>query len=269
VRYPVYVISKSRADKFLKAKNRPTARVLDEMGVPYRLVVEPQEFDDYAAAVDPHNILTLPFSNLGLGSIPARNWVWEHAIASGAKRHWIMDDNICHFRRLRANKKYEADAAIFIEMENFIDQFKNVALAGPQNVGFARADTRHKVYCLNTRIYSCTLINNHIPYRWRGRYNEDTDLCIRALKDGWCTVLFNAYLMDKTTTMRNTGGNRDELYAGERGQSKSDTEGRLKMAMSLAAQHHDVARVGWRFKRWQHKVDYRLFKANQLVEAGA
>jgi len=27
------------------------------------------------------------FKDLGLGSIPARNWVWDHSIKTGAERH--------------------------------------------------------------------------------------------------------------------------------------------------------------------------------------
>jgi hypothetical protein len=110
---------------------------------------------------------------------------------------------------------------------------------------------------MNTRIYSCILIKNDIPYRWRGRYNEDTDLSIRVLKDGWCTILFNAFLAGKVTTMRMNGGNTDTLYADD---------GRKKMAESLAQQHPDVAKVVWKFGRWHHQVDYRPFKNNQLVK---
>lgn len=261
MRYPVYVISKGRAEQFRGPKNRPTARVLDELGVPYRLVVEPQEFEEYAEFVEPARILSLPFSNLGLGSIPARNWVWEHAVASGAKRHWIMDDNICHFRRLADNKKLEADARVFDAMEDFVDRYSNVAIAGPNKDGFVKADAKQYAYQLNARVYSCILIKNDIPYRWRGRYNEDTDLCLRALKDGWVTVLFHEYLMDKATTMRHSGGNCDELYAGllPNAESKSDTVGRWKMAESLRRQHPDVAKVIRRFKRWHHLVDYSGF----------
>lgn len=51
---------------------------LEEMNANYRIVIEPQEYDDYASVISPNKILVLPFSNLGLGSIPARNWVWEH-----------------------------------------------------------------------------------------------------------------------------------------------------------------------------------------------
>ena len=56
-----------------------TVKSLDYIGVDYKIVIEPQEFDQYAQVIDPAKILTLPFSNLGQGSIPARNWVWEHA----------------------------------------------------------------------------------------------------------------------------------------------------------------------------------------------
>jgi hypothetical protein len=107
----------------------------------------------------------------------------------------------------------------------------------------------------NTRVYSCILIKNDLPYRWRGRYNEDTDLSLRALKDGWCTVLFVAFLATKVATMRMKGGNTDELYAGD---------GRLAMARSLQEQHPDVTKVTRLWGRWQHKVDYRRFKVNKL-----
>ena len=62
------------------------------MKVPYWIVIEPQEYEKYAEVIDSSKILVLPFSNLGQGSIPARNWVWEHSISIGAKKHWILDD---------------------------------------------------------------------------------------------------------------------------------------------------------------------------------
>ena len=107
-------------------------------------------------------------------------------------------------------------------------------------------------------MYSCILNQNDIPYSWRGRYNEDTDLSLRALKDGWCTILFQAFLCDKTTTMTMTGGNTEELYEIE--------DGRLKMAQSLVDQHPDVAKVSWKWGRWQHHVNYKPFKHNKLIK---
>jgi hypothetical protein len=99
-------------------------------------------------------------------------------------------------------------------------------------------------------------VNHRLPFRWRGRYNEDTDLSLRALKSGWCTILFNAFLADKETTMQMKGGNTDDLYQGD---------GRRRMAESLREQHPDVTLVTWKWGRWQHHVDYRPFRRNQLI----
>lgn len=250
--YPVYIISKGRWE------SRLTSKALERMNVPYHIVIEPQEYDQYAAVIDPAKILVLPFSNLGQGSIPARNWVWEHSMERGAKRHWILDDNMRHFYVLNNNVKWYADSGTpFKIIEDFVDRYKNIALAGMEYEMFCPRKKSLPEARWNTRIYSCILIQNDIPYRWRGRYNEDTDLSLRALKDGWCTVLFLAFLADKVATMRMKGGNTDELY-------KDD--GRLKMAQSLQQQHPDVTKIVWRYNRWHHDVDYSRFKNNRPVK---
>jgi hypothetical protein len=250
-RYPVYVISKGRAD------SRLTVRALERMRVPHHVVIEPQEYDAYRAVMAPEKLLVLPFSNLGLGSIPARNWVWEHAVSAGAERHWILDDNIRDFRRLhKGDRRLVADGTMFRAAEDFVDRYTNVAIAGFEYTMFAQtAECSWPPMRFNTRIYSCILLKNDLPYRWRGRYNEDTDLSLRALKDGWCTVLFIAFLATKVATMKMTGGNTEELYQGD---------GRLEMARSLQRQHPDVTKVTRLWDRWQHKVDYRPFKTNKL-----
>ena len=98
-KYPVYIISKGRWER------RQTAKAMEVMKIPYHIVVEPQEYENYAAVIDKSKIIVLPFSNLGQGSIPARNWVWEHAIKTGAERHWILDDNMDSFYRVNRNMK--------------------------------------------------------------------------------------------------------------------------------------------------------------------
>lgn len=249
-KYPVYVISKGRWE------SRLTVKALEAMKVPYHVVVEPQEHDQYAAVIARNKILALPFSNLGCGSIQARNWVWDHAIAAGAARHWILDDNIDGFVRLNHNLKIQvATGSIFRAAEDFIDRYENVAIAGFHYDFFAKRKFKLPPFMRNRRIYSCILIKNDLPYTWRGRYNEDTDLSLRALKDGWCTVLFYVFLACKLQTMTLGGGNTAELY-------KDD--GRLKMAQSLVEQHPDVTTISWKFGRWQHQVDYSAFARNTL-----
>lgn len=251
--YPVYIISKGRWE------SRLTSKALESMGVPYSIVIEPQEYDNYAEVINPEKILVLPFSNLGQGSIPARNWVWEHSINIGAARHWILDDNIRWFARLHKNQKLRIGSGlVFKVIEDFVNRYENIALAGPQYEMFAPALAKQaNPFLLNSRIYSCILIKNNIPYQWRGRYNEDTDLSLRVLKDSWCTILFYIFLQKKTPTMTMEGGNTDELYKDN---------GRLKMAQSLRRQHPDVVKITRKWGRWQHQVDYRPFKCNKLIK---
>jgi hypothetical protein len=288
-RFPVYIISKGRWE------TRYTAKALEELGVPYRIVVEPQEADAYRAVINPAKVLVLPFSNLGQGSIPARNWVWEHSIAEGAPWHWIMDDNIQGFYRLHRNLKTPvADGTIFRAAEDFATRYSNVAQFGLHYFMFASRKNALPPYYLNSRVYSCICLRNDLPHRWRGRYNEDTDLSIRILKDGHATVLFSAFLAFKSTTMTMKGGNTEALYAGtettlatweehakECGPCGSERpwlcaeakrilepDGRWRMALSLQEQHPERTTISRKWGRWQHSVDYSDFKQRLIRRPG-
>ena len=266
-RYPIYVVSKGRW------KNRLTSKALNVMGIPYKIVVEQDQLPMYQAEVGADRCLVLPqryldeydtCDDLGdtksKGPGAARNFVWDHATELGSKRHWVMDDNLDAFHRLNRNIKRESDTpAIFAAMEDFVDRYENVPVAGPNYYSFVKSSDGVPAFVTNTRIYSCLLIQNDAPYRWRGRYNEDTDLSLRVLKDGLCTIQFNAFLQGKVTTQRMKGGNTDEFYALEGTKAKSQM---------LADLHPDVAKVVWRFNRWHHHVDYKPFSKNRLIKRG-
>lgn len=248
-KYPIYVISKGRYDCCL------TADFLIKDKVPFKLVVEPQEISLYASKYGKDRLYVLPFSNLGLGSIPARNWVWEHSKARGYKRHWILDDNMRGTRYSYQGKRIRCHSGkAFKTIEDFVDRYENVAIAGMDYEMFGIKNS--SPYKLNVRVYSNLLILNEIPQRWRGRYNEDTDLSLCVLKAGYCTILFTVFLIQKMRTMTMKGGNSAELY-------KED--GRLKMANSLKMQHPKEVEVVWKFGRWQHQVSYGKLRDNRLI----
>lgn len=252
-RYPIYIISKGRAERCL------TARELNIMNVPYRLVIEPQEKDLYGKIWGYDNLLITPFSNSGQGSIPVRNFVWEHSKQNGYKRHWVLDDNLEGFHRLNRNMKPKVtDGTIFRCCEDFTERYENVPISGMNYYSFCKTTDRVPPFYLNTRIYSCILIDNDLEFKWRGKFNEDTDLSLRALKAGYCTILFNAFLVGKVTTMRMKGGNTGEVYG--------DTNNRKEFAESLQKQHPDVVKVTWKFNRWHHQVNYKPFKKNKLIK---
>jgi hypothetical protein len=257
-RYPIFIPSKGRADV------ATTPRLLEQAGADYRLVVEPPEADAYRAAFGDDKVLVLPFQDLGQGSIPARNWIWDLAVAAGFPWHWIIDDNVLGFWRSHHNRRLvvRGSSAPLRAVENFADRHDNLAFTGLAADGFM-PDTMRSPITFNTRVYSVTLINTALPYRWRGRYNEDTDICLRALKDGWSTALFRCFLMKKAHTANGAGaggmkgGNTDHVY--------NDGDYRRAFAESLKEQHPDVVDVVWKFQRWHHEVDYTPFKRNQLV----
>lgn len=219
-KYPLYVITKGRWEKTL------TIDTLEDMGVDFRICVEPDEYDLYAAnpKVDEKKIIKLPenFSKLKRGSIPVRNFVWEHAVQAGHKKHWVIDDNIMNFYRWNHNlKRRVRDGVFFRIMEDFSDKYENLGLVGCQYASFVPAtEPGRSQFIKNTRVYSCILINNELldqrlDERWRGTYNEDTDLSLRVLSTGdLCTVNFNTLLSGKQTTGTMRGGNTDTIYEG-------------------------------------------------------
>jgi hypothetical protein len=269
-RYPVYIPSKGRS------RYCQTAKALDRDGVPFRLVVEPQEFDGYAARFGPDRLISLPWSGdddrrrefcaaRGIengGLIAVRNWIKEHSVADGYERHWQIDDNIhCFYRRWQA-QRLPCRAGIALRVcEDFVDRYENVAVAGLNYAMFARERMQYPPFFLNVHVYSCTLILNRIPHRWRLRYNDDTDICLQVLADGWCTVLLNAFVAQKIVTMAIKGGNTTDLYQGD---------GRLKMARELERRWPGVVTTDRRWKRPQHVVkdQWRHFNTPLKPKAG-
>jgi len=246
-RYPIYIVSKGRANKQL------TAAALQEIGLPYLIVCEPQEYHNYCFYNGKDKVLCLPFQPLNQGSTPARNFIWRHALERGFAKHWILDDNIRRFLRFNRNLKIKVvTPGIFEAAEDFCDRYNNLAIAGfnyrflvPQRVGNKPPIT------INTRVYSCILLDNNLPAAWRLRFNEDTDLSLQALKAGFCTVLFNAFLCRKEETQTMTGGNTP-LYAA--------TQDRFEFVRELYEHHPKSVQVTRKFGRWHHHVNYDQFK---------
>ena len=264
--FPIYIPSKSRAD------SRLTSKALETMNVPYFIIVEKEQYDEYANVIDKKKILILDkkyqddydtCDSLGdtksKGPGAARNFAWQHAIDNGNKWHWVMDDNIKSFKRYNKNKRIACyNGTPFKVMEDFVLRYKNIAMAGPQYTMFVtdRSADKYPPFTVNTRIYSCNLIRNDVPFRWRGRYNEDTDLSLNMLKANWCTIQFNAFLQEKITTQAVKGGNTEAFYSGE---------GTLPKSKMQVALHPDVSKLKWRFGRWHHLVDYSQFKRNNRL----
>lgn len=241
------------------------------MGVPYTIVTnwEEGQYEKYCEKFGKHRVIKCPkeyaekyelLDDHGLskstGPGPQRNFAWEHAKSLGYEWHWVMDDNIKTFYYSHKNRQIPINTPLFFRiMENFVLQYENIGMAGPQYFMFVPRKTKKSPLTFNTRIYSCNLIRNDLEQRWRGRYNEDTILSLDILKAGWATVLFNLLLQGKTPTQRIQGGNTATFY---------NLEGTYAKSKMQEEAHPDVSKVVKKFHRWHHEVDYKPFRRIKL-----
>jgi len=251
MKYPVYIVSKGRYE------NPITANCFIRDGVDFKIVVEPQEYEEYCKSVGTKYVLQLPFANLGVGSYPARNFCWEHSQKEKHKRHWVFDDNISKFRRITQGKKIECNAKKAIEiLEEFTDRYENIAITGFNYTSFVVPGTSDNIpFRLNVHAYSAMLIKNNMPYKWRLKYNEDVDICLQVLHNKLCTVLFNAFTVDKTsTTAKMKGGNQTELYKGNAYEKK------FLKTRSLEEVWPQYVTTKIRYDRPHHFINWMQFK---------
>lgn len=256
LKYPIYIISKGRWE------NPLTAKFLMKENIPFWIVVEPQEYEKYKTTIPEENIKVLPFSNLGLGSFPARNWCWEDSIELGYERHFLFDDNIRGFmkfknKRISGEFTYEALTTLI----KLTESYENVAISGFEYSGFVIPQSCNKPFKYNVHVYSCMLILNKIPYRWRLKYNEDVDLCLQVLHDKYCTISLNYYCQQKTsTTAKMKGGNQSELYLNNNENKK------LLKVKSLEMVWPQYVETTVRFNRPHHFVNWKKHFKHNLIK---
>jgi hypothetical protein len=247
--YPVYIISKGRHDCSLTAIN------FEKAGIDYLIAVEPQEYDLYSNSLGKNRVLKLPFSNLGLGSYPARNYCWEHAKNNGYKYHFLFDDNIQNWAKWidGKRKKWKELKQALLYIESHVNK-TNVDISGFEEPNFVVKPPK-KPFKENCHVYSAMIIKCSLPYRWRLKYNEDIDLCLQVLHNGGTTSSCVYYMADKVSTVKKMkGGNQTELYKG------NDPKKNLLKAKMLEAVWPQYAKTVIRFGRHHHLIDWKVFK---------
>lgn len=244
-RYPIYIPSKDRAESAL------TMKCFLKWNVDFKIVVEPSQEKKYKKHFNESLILVLPEDGLKL--LGARLWIRNHSKTNGFKRHWQFDDNIRSFRMLNKGIRIRCNPNKAIRvLEDFTDRYVNVGISGFDYQMFV-LDSEKKPFIKNVHIYSASLINNEMPYKWRLFYNDDTDLCLQVLTNGLCTIQFKMFMVEKSATMIVKGGNTKDLY---------QKDGRLIMARTLEEMWPDIVKTKWKYGRPQHVVrnNWKEFK---------
>lgn len=264
-KYPVFIPTKGRWEHLY------TIRAFWRCGIPFYVVVEPQQVDDYRRAFDkegivPIEILVTPHRDEGL--VPTRNWIWDFASAMGAERFWTFDDNIRGLFRYNRNLLVPCgDGTPLRVIEEFTERYDNVMIAGMNYFMFVSRKCLYPPFYFNARVYSNMLLWTDYPdprgFAYRNemkRYNDDTDLNLRVLKDGNCTVLFNAFLVDKLATMIVKGG-----MGYTRDEDDREKDSRYQATLELKEKHPDVTTITRKWGRWHHHVNYEPFRKNRVI----
>lgn len=222
LRYPVYIPSKGRADNCI------TADILTQEGVPFFVVVEPQDYTAYCLRYG-NSVIMLPQDNHPERLAFARNFIKDHAAETKALKHWQLDDDIQSFNRVVVDEKTKKKKGVrclhseALEAgEKFVDGYENIGIAGFCSNAFGML--RELPYAVNQVAYSCVILDTNLPHRYRN-IHEDTDYSLQVLSSGRCTVLFTNYLFTAPAMGTVAGGMSDIIY--------NVSEGRLKLARGL------------------------------------
>jgi glycosyltransferase involved in cell wall biosynthesis len=203
--FPIYIPSKGRP-------NSSTARLLKEHGIPYYLVIEPQ--DEQAYREKRTGVLKiLDENNKGIAYV--RNAILK--MNSGDNWFWMIDDDISRFMEVRNNRCYTQQPREVLEKaERIIISDTDVAIGALDYQQFAWAAKRE--YTDNSYAEVAVLMN---PSRISHQYDdyvalkEDRDFAMQVIKSGFKTRRVHGYAFSAPRNASNQGGLNEEYKAGK------------------------------------------------------
>lgn len=202
--YTFYIPSKGRANTI------KTSKVLNSFNIPFKLVVEPQDYEAYVYNFGEDSVLSLDQNNQGIYYV--RKWIKEYSSSIGEDYHWQLDDDLRYFRSHFGKRKRLTDGKIFALVEHIAKEFPNIGQAGLTHFAFAFA--KKNPYELNKQVCSCMLIKNATPAQFRPNIIEDTDFSLQLLYNGYVTLNLTRFSYEGIPTMQMAGGNTTDFKEG-------------------------------------------------------
>lgn len=204
--YPIFVVSKGRADK----KNAPTMQLLEDSNLPYTISVEPQDVISYQEAFPNAKLFTLMQNNQGLAY--SKQCVLNHCREKKFKRFWLLDDSLLSFVDRTTGKSMRSNAEFVLsKIEELADKYDHIALAAPNHEVIAfRAKNEID---FNRGTWHCVLINTetNIDYT-QGVFIEDLNFILLHLQAGWNTLSSNIFCMVKRKPQAGKVGGLVDVY---------------------------------------------------------
>lgn len=246
--WPIYIPSKGRA------LTMSTPELLKESGVPFKIVVEPQDYDAYKNANPETSFMVLAKDNQGIGFV--RQSILDWARNSKDDWFWMMDDDITGFFKAvnGRNVKTSIDSILSIcelnlERTWFVGQ---AALEYQQYSWSAKKDYTWNSYC-DVCVAINTTITKGIDYRSHMDLKEDRDFTLQILANaGLKTVRFSKFSFSAPKNGSNKGG----LY-----QAYQQTDRELEAVNRMVKAWPGICSLNIKKDgRTDVKINWKLFK---------
>jgi hypothetical protein len=195
--HPIYIPSKNRADR------DGAAKLLKQYGIPFKIVIEPQDASKYLNRYDPSELLVMDKNDEGVHYV--RNYAKQHATDNGHAYHWQIDDDITKFLfRKDGKNKATNPAHVLNAIETVTNLYANIGTSAAKYDTFAFG--ANSPIQLNKMVASAMLFRNDPDVWFEKDMVEDIDITMQYLTKGDCSLLFATALCKVPTTPTDTGG---------------------------------------------------------------
>lgn len=249
---PVYIVSRHRSQV------ATTPKLLTEANIPYRIVVEPHDYDDYAKAYPTENLLQLPLDNQGLAY--ARNFPIDHARENGWLYCWQFDDDIRSFEYRKNKKRHKTNPRPLMSItEQITFRHSNVGASSISNAGYLFGHDDKPPIVFNSMVYQAQLLRTDTGIRFRHGTQDDADFSLQTMTEGWVTFVSKRYGQTSASTGTIKGGLTETIY---------QDDGRLKTFQQLLRDWPGSYKIGYRNDGRPHLVGRNYYsRFHQLPRA--
>eukprot|EP00759_Apiculatamorpha_spiralis_P035159 PhF_6_TR36127/c0_g1_i2/m.52438 len=199
---------------FIPSKGRATANgtwtALQEVGLPYTVVVEPQDFDEYKqhhAHYRHASVVSLPKNDQGVQYV--RNYIL-YKLSPPVGWYWCIDDDVTVFYAL-SQQESQQDELVRVNIKQALELASpadaltvapNACLLGLEYLQFASMalNKGRPLYRLNSYANICCCINRSrfpkaliVPdcdFTYRFPIREDYDMCLQIITNGGSVFRF-------------------------------------------------------------------------------
>ena len=244
INYPVYIPSRHRADKPITTKG------FDQDNIPYRLLVEPHDYDSYRTRYRDEQLVQLPKDNQGIAYV--RNYALEHAKAAGYDYFWMFDDDIRSYQIRRGGKQHHTNPRHLLALlEHVTNQYDNIGGSCIAHSAFNFSQDSKAPVVYNSQIYCAELITTQAQARFQPGVADDIDFSMQLLTEGWVTLVYKRIGFTSAVSGSNTGGLLDGEY---------QDDGRLALFQQLQANWPGAFNIGFHQDGRPHVISRNAYR---------